>query len=85
MLGPVDLCAVKIPGATIDSPRLKGVIVGCESGPGARHMNPDWARVVRDQCHAARVPFYLKQMMVDGKLATHPRLDGREWKELPHA
>lgn len=42
--------------ATID-----WVIVGGESGPGARPMHPDWARSLRDQCEAAGVPFLFKQ------------------------
>jgi protein gp37 len=37
------------------------VIVGGESGPGARPMHPDWARSIRDQCVAAGVPFFFKQ------------------------
>lgn len=37
------------------------VIVGGESGPGARPMHPDWARTIRDQCVAAGVPFFFKQ------------------------
>lgn len=37
------------------------VIVGGESGPGARPMHPDWARSLRDQCSAAGVPFVFKQ------------------------
>jgi protein gp37 len=40
---------------------LDWVIVGGESGPGARPMHPDWARTVRDQCNAAGVPFFFKQ------------------------
>ena len=40
---------------------LSWVIVGGESGPGARPMNPDWARSLRDQCQSAFVPFFLKQ------------------------
>lgn len=40
---------------------LDWVIVGGESGPGARPMHPDWARSVRDQCLAAGVPFFFKQ------------------------
>ncbi len=42
-------------------PGLDGVIVGGESGPGARPMKPDWARSLRDQCADARVPFFFKQ------------------------
>lgn len=37
------------------------VIAGGESGPSARPMHPDWARVIRDQCNAAEVPFFFKQ------------------------
>jgi protein gp37 len=40
---------------------LDWVIVGGESGPGARPMHPDWARSLRDQCEAAGVPFLFKQ------------------------
>ena len=40
---------------------LDWVIVGGESGPGARPMHPDWARSLRDQCRAAGVPFLFKQ------------------------
>lgn len=41
---------------------LDWVIVGGESGPSARPMHPDWARSIRDQCKAAGVPFFMKQM-----------------------
>ncbi len=43
-------------------PRVDWVIVGGESGPNARDMNPDWARSIRDQCREAGVPFFMKQM-----------------------
>jgi protein gp37 len=38
------------------------IIVGGESGRNARPMHPDWARGIRDQCQAAGVPFFMKQM-----------------------
>ena len=41
--------------------RIAWVIVGGESGPHARPMHPDWARSIRDQCHAAGMPFFFKQ------------------------
>lgn len=41
--------------------KLDWVIIGGESGPGARPMHPDWARSLRDQCQAAGVPFFFKQ------------------------
>lgn len=42
-------------------PALDWVVVGGESGPGARPMHPDWARSLRDQCAEAGVPFLFKQ------------------------
>lgn len=48
-------------GCVYTVPRLDWVIVGGESGPGARPMHPDWARSLRDQCQAAGVPFLFKQ------------------------
>ena len=42
-------------------PKIDGVIVGGESGPGARPMHPDWARSLREQCAAADVDFHFKQ------------------------
>jgi protein gp37 len=42
--------------------RLDWVVAGGESGPHARTSRPDWFRSVRDQCQAAGVPFFMKQM-----------------------
>jgi protein gp37 len=53
-------------------PEISWVIVGGESGHGARPMHPDWARSLRDQCSAAGVAFHFKQW---GEWAPH-RLDG---------
>jgi protein gp37 len=36
------------------------VIVGGESGPGARPMSPEWVRSIRDQCQEAGIPFFFK-------------------------
>lgn len=41
--------------------KIDWMIVGGESGPGARPISPDWARSLRDQCAAASVPFLFKQ------------------------
>jgi protein gp37 len=49
------------PNCLAHHPKLGWVIVGGESGPGARPMHPDWARSLRDQCTAAGVPFLFKQ------------------------
>jgi protein gp37 len=62
LLGPVTL---RFPwlfnGRVTNHPVLDWLIVGGESGPGARPMHPDWARSLRDQCQAAGVPFFFKQ------------------------
>jgi len=62
---------------------LDWVIAGAESGPGARPASDDWFRSLRDQCHGAGVGYFLKQMVVDGKLTKMPALDGRRWAQLP--
>jgi protein gp37 len=59
------------------------VIVGGESGPRARPMNPLWATSVRDQCVAAAVPFFFKQWGGVHKGANGRVLDGRTWDEFP--
>jgi protein gp37 len=76
LLGPVDLSAFKpfdgecycsdyrcCPRMAKDCPEtaIDWVIVGGESGPGARPMHPDWVRSIRDQCQAAGVSFFFKQ------------------------
>ena len=45
----------------VSNPKLDLIIAGGESGPGARPMDPDWARDIRDQCQKADVPFFFKQ------------------------
>jgi protein gp37 len=64
----VDDCTSDDPydgrGCGFDTTRSAGidwVIVGGESGPGARPMHPQWARDLRDQCQAAGVAFFMKQ------------------------
>jgi protein gp37 len=42
-------------------------------------------RALKDQCVNAGVPFFLKQMTIDGKLVKMPELDGRAWAEYPDA
>ena len=59
------------------------VIVGGESGPGARPMNPDWVRDIRDQCIRANVPFFFKQWGGQFKKRTGRVLDGRTWDQMP--
>lgn len=58
-------------------------IVGGESGPGCRPVDPAWVREIRDQCVEARVPFFFKQWGGVHKKRTGRMLDGRTWDELP--
>jgi len=55
------------------------VLCGAETGPGARPVDPDWVRSIRDQCQSAGVPFFLKHISKkDGRI-----LDGRTHDDLP--
>ena len=57
--------------------KISWVIVGGESGPGARPMHPNWARSLRDQCQAAGVPFFFKQWGEYGPTcAGDPKVEG---------
>jgi protein gp37 len=65
---------------------LKGidwVIVGGESGPGARPMKKEWVISLRDQCKREGVPFFFKQWGGVRKSATGRRLDGKTYDEFP--
>jgi hypothetical protein len=55
--GPGVLDSTYDPKSAIDF-----CVVGGETGPGARPMDPEWARSVRDQCREAQVPFWFKKM-----------------------
>lgn len=59
------------------------VIVGGESGAGARPMDPSWAKQVRDACLEARVPFFFKQWGGRTPKAGGRELAGRTWDEMP--
>jgi protein gp37 len=64
--------------------KIDWVIAGAESGPGARPMDEDWVRSLRDQCQAAKVPFFLKQSVdARGRKVSLPLLDGLQWAEFP--
>lgn len=91
LLGPINL----LPWLN----ELQWVIVGGESGPHARPMNPDWVRQIRDQCNNVGVAFFFKQwgewapgdmntpdqevMMRKGKKLAGRLLDGQLWEQLP--
>lgn len=59
------------------------VIVGGESGPGARPMHRDWAVDLRDRCIAADIPFFFKQWGGVNKKRNGRILDRRTWNDLP--
>jgi len=67
----------------IDLSGINWVIVGGESGHGARPMDPDWVRSIRDQCRSADVPFFFKQWGGFNKKASGRELDGQTYDEMP--
>ena len=67
----------------LDLTRIDWVIVGGESGPGAREMRPEWVREIRDHCLDSRVPFFFKQWGGVQKKKRGRLLDGRTWDEMP--
>lgn len=96
MLGPIDISwPLDHPERTAVS-QLDAVILGGETGPGARPLNPDWVRSVRDQCAASNTPFFFKSWgawkgskdfvgdkSVPGSERIGRLLDGRSHDELP--
>ncbi len=71
--GPLDL----------DLFGIRWVIAGAESGHGARPMDEDWVRGIRDQCKAAHVAFFYKQHAVRGRKISLPLLDGVRYQQFP--
>jgi protein gp37 len=67
----------------LDLDGIDWVIVGGESGPGARPMRIEWVTEIRDQCLAAGVPFFFKQWGGVAKKRAGRTLDGRTWEEMP--
>jgi len=59
------------------------VIVGGESGPGARPMQAEWVRAIRDQCLQRHEPFFFKQWGGFHKKKAWRTLDGRTWDQMP--
>ncbi len=92
LLGPVDLSGwlgftgTRRMGDGLEyqwvEERPDWVIVGGETGPGARPMDPDWARKVRDDCREAGVPFLLKQMSGRGPIPDDLMI--REFPSIAH-
>lgn len=74
LLGPIGKVNLK---------QIDWVIVGGESGPGSRPMEPNWARELRDQCVKAKVPFFFKQWGGFNKKKAGKILDGKIWMRMP--
>ena len=74
LLGP-------LPG--LDLSGIDWVIVGGESGPGARPMQAEWVRAIRDGCVQENVPFFFKQWGGVFKKRAGRTLDGRTWDQMP--
>ncbi len=71
------------PLGQLDLTDISWVIVGGESGPGARPIQGEWVIEIRDQCVAASVPFFFKQWGGVQKKRWGRELEGREWSEIP--
>lgn len=93
LLGPIDFTC--IPDGAMDgiplafnalqsvnaaATKLDWIIVGGESGKGARPMHPDWARAIRDQCAAAGTAFFFKQWGAWAPLIDRER-DDPDWRQ----
>ena len=74
LIGPID---------RLDLTGIHWAIVGGESGPGARPMDPDWVRRIRNRCVACGVPFFFKQWGGRTPKAGGRLLDDREWNQWP--
>lgn len=74
LLGPLN---------NLDLQNIDWVIVGGESGPGARAITPEWVTSIRDQCNAASVPFFFKQWGGAQKKRHGRTLDGKTWDAMP--
>ena len=71
------------PIGELDLTGIDWVIVGGESGPRARFMDPEWVREIRDQCRKKKVAFFFKQWGGFRPKSGGRKLDGREWNQFP--
>ncbi|MBP9502860.1 MAG: phage Gp37/Gp68 family protein [Candidatus Promineofilum sp.] len=74
LLGPLPL---------LDLKSIDWVIVGGESGPGARPMSGEWVVDIQQQCLRAGVPFFFKQWGGTSKKKSGRLLEGRTWNQMP--
>lgn len=68
---------------SLDLNGIDWVIVGGESGPGARPMQPEWVREIRWQCESQGVAFFFKQWGGLRPKSGGRLLDGQEWNQIP--
>lgn len=71
------------PLPSLDLDGIDWVIVGGESGPRARPIDPDWVTDIRDRCLDANVPFFFKQWGGTNKKKTGRTLEGVLWSQTP--
>lgn len=67
----------------LDLTGVHWAIVGGESGPGARPIDREWVRSIRDQCRASSVAFFFKQWGGIRAKSGGNRLDGKQWLQYP--
>lgn len=97
-LGPVDFTRIPLTsyGKTVEvnalrrvsvfAPSLDWIIAGCESAPGkrpGRAAEDEWFLSVMEQCDAAGVAFWLKQIASRGKIEERPNFYGGQWLQRP--
>jgi len=68
----------------LDLEGIDWVIVGGESGPGARPMQRDWVISIRDACIRESIPFFFKQWGGSRKKIAGRELENRTWNQMPH-
>jgi protein gp37 len=74
LLGPIQ---------KVDLSGINWVIVGGESGPKSRPMDPNWPIMIKNECAIQKVPFFFKQWGGTNRKKTGRVLDGKTWDELP--
>jgi protein gp37 len=74
LLGPIK---------NLDLSSVDWAIVGGESGPHSRKMDPNWARMIRDACLEQSIPFFFKQWGGTKKSGHNRILDGKTWDQYP--
>lgn len=71
------------PLSSLNLESIDWLIAGAESGAGARPMQDEWVRDLRDRCVQQGIPLFFKQRALNGKKQEHPLLDGVLWEQFP--